>query len=598
MYFPSCNIVITLIADDRACIDSLPYAKGVSASESKACLPNTRVALLERIQGWALNPTGDRTLLLHGAAGKGKSAVVHTVAITLETLNVAVVPFFAFNRSAKDRSLSQLIPTWAKQLAELNPQYLSYLHDLPLKRLQSLDILGQIDLVVNGLARIDDKMPLIFTIDALDECPAEDKDALFNILQKLLSNAELPDSVRFLFTFRPDKSITSSFGDLPSLSISIDDIEDTSTDIHTFVKDQLIRTDLKYMIDDVAKASQTLFQCAAVLCLELKRKQGPKLAFVRRDLLRKVRDTPGQPLYVTYRAILKMNFDERNVELMQLFRRVMSWIFLVWLPQPRKVLQAFAAELLPADEQSDVDEILDWLGSLLSGTMPGDNTPISPLHTSLRDFLLDSSESHAFSIELDCHSQEEIAWACLRIMNTGLKFNICELPTSFVLNSEIEDLPQRVKKHIPPELCYACLATAQHLRSALPPSAILNQHLNTAVVHGPSIKALVGIVYDILVYMSTSIVFLYLANVLKFFYHDQGNVSDSVHLHKARHPINLLLKGFNIADELKFFLEHNFLYWLEAHSCMQTQQGGPGTMLPMFCEWAMVSRTWHRFVDG
>jgi hypothetical protein len=112
--FSACNIIINLIVDDRACIDRLHYAKDASASKLKACLSLTRVALLERIQAWALNPTGLRMLLLHGAAGKGKSAIVHTVATALESLRVAEVPFFGFNRSVKDRSLSQLLPTWAK----------------------------------------------------------------------------------------------------------------------------------------------------------------------------------------------------------------------------------------------------------------------------------------------------------------------------------------------------------------------------------------------------------------------------------------------------------------------------------------------------
>jgi hypothetical protein len=237
-----------------------------------------------------------------------------------------------------------------------------------------------------------------------------------------------------------------------------------------------------------------------------------------------VREAPGQPLYATYHAILKIHFDERDAELMQLFRRIMTWIFLVRSPQPRQVLQAFAAVLLPVDQQSDVDEILTWLGSLLSGTMPGDNAPISPLHSSLRDFLLDAAESCAFSIDLGHRSQEEIAWACLRIMNTGLEFNICKLPTSFALNSQIEDLPQRVE-HISSGLRYACLATAQHLRSALPPSTMINRRWNTAVVHRPSTKVFVGIACVVLVCMSTSLAFLLFAAVLMFFYHDHGKVS-------------------------------------------------------------------------
>ena len=62
-----------------------------------------------------------------------------------------------------------------------------------------------------------------------------------------------------------------------------------------------------------------------------------------------------------------------------------------------------------------------------------------------------------------------------------------------------------------------------------------------------------------------------------------------MHLHSARYPTNLLLKALDITDELKSFLQHKFLYWLEAHSCMQTQRDGPGTMLPLFLEYTMVS---------
>ena len=264
----------------------------------------------------------------------------------------------------------------------------------------------------------------------------------------------------------------------------------------------------------------------SVLCRELK---STRLSSERRVFLQRVKEAPGQPLYATYHAILKMHFDESNANLLQLFRRVMSWIFLVVSPQPRLVLQAFATILLPIDERSDVDDILEWLGSLLSGTIPEDDRPICPLHTSLRDFLLDPTASGAFSIDIGRRSQEEIAWACLRIMNTGLEFNICKIPTSFALNSQIEDLPQRVKKYISPGLRYACLATAQHLQSTLPPSTTLNRRLNTAASHRPSanLKELVWIASIILLYMSTSLALLFRRVAAVFFNYDQakGKVS-------------------------------------------------------------------------
>ncbi|KAJ7809615.1 hypothetical protein B0H14DRAFT_2216963, partial [Mycena olivaceomarginata] len=95
----------------------------------KACLPDTRVRLLSSIRDWALHPTSTRTLLLYGAAGTGKSAIAHTVGRELQSHGLAVMPFFAFNRAVPDRSSSQLIPTWAKHLAQANQRYLVYLNN-------------------------------------------------------------------------------------------------------------------------------------------------------------------------------------------------------------------------------------------------------------------------------------------------------------------------------------------------------------------------------------------------------------------------------------------------------------------------------------
>ena len=111
--------------------------------------------------------------------------------------------------------------------------------------------------------------------------------------------------------------------------------------------------------------------------------------------------------------------------------------------------------------------------------------------------------------------------------------------------------------------------------------------MNAVVLHRFSIKMLVGIAFVVLVYISPTLTFLLFAAVLIFFYCDQRNV-------RAHSPHQAL----DITDELRSFLQNNFLYWLEAHSCMQTQRDGPGTMLPLFLEWAMVSRSWYRFIDG
>jgi hypothetical protein len=50
-------------------------------------------------------------------------------------------------------------------------------------------------------------------------------------------------------------------------------------------------------------------------------------------------------------------------------------------------------------------------------------------------------------------------------MNRSLRFNICNLASSFLLDQDDEGLSQRVNTNIEPELRYACEHWAMHLAS-------------------------------------------------------------------------------------------------------------------------------------
>jgi len=50
-------------------------------------------------------------------------------------------------------------------------------------------------------------------------------------------------------------------------------------------------------------------------------------------------------------------------------------------------------------------------------------------------------------------------------MKAGLHFNICSLESSYLSNSAIPDLEQRVKESIPPELSYSCRFWGTHVRT-------------------------------------------------------------------------------------------------------------------------------------
>ncbi|KAF7349660.1 WD40 repeat-like protein [Mycena sanguinolenta] len=499
----------------------LNYAEDAGVRASKACLKGTRVKLLEKVQNWALHPA-ERTLLLYGAAGTGKSAIVHTVARHLDSEKLAVVPFFAFNRSVQNRSSSQLIPTWAKVLAELHPPYQAYLRGLRLSDLESTDLVHQQDvLFLKGLAKLTNcGKPVVFIIDALDECPKDELQDLFCILDELVSEPTLPALARFLFTYRSHGEILDTFKSATSiLQINIDDEKETVEDISKFVTKKLHNTKAQDMAGDVAKAAQKVFECAAVLCRQL---TAPMMNSARQKFIKTLQGGQITSLYGSYHAILEMHLG-RDDPAIQVFQQVMSWVFTVKTPQTRQVLLEIAAALLPEENKSDPDEILTWLGSLLSGTT-SQNKPILPLHTSLRDFLMDKEQSGKFWVNLGPNCHQELSVACLKIMNSQLQFNICRLETSFKLNSQVEDLNERVKKYISQGLHYACLTVGHHLQSILP--------LASEIDSIPSMDP-------------------------------------------------------DIISGMMYFLENNFLFWLEAHSCMKTGSDGPGTVLPQFLEWAI-----------
>jgi len=118
------------------------------------------------------------------------------------------------------------------------------------------------------------------------------------------------------------------------------------------------------------------------------------------------------------------------------------------------------------DDDDDGDAVvilLRRLGSLLSNVNSSDkNLPIIPLHTSFRDFLTNKVKSGEFYVGLrDAHRQ--LAHSCLGLLLKDLKFNICNLETSYLANKDVTDLHSRVDEHIPPALLYACRFWNDHL---------------------------------------------------------------------------------------------------------------------------------------
>ncbi|KAE9397807.1 hypothetical protein BT96DRAFT_822806 [Gymnopus androsaceus JB14] len=88
--------------------------------------------------------------------------------------------------------------------------------------------------------------------------------------------------------------------------------------------------------------------------------------------------------------------------------------------------------------------------------------PIRPVHTSVRDFLVDEKRSGEYAVILK-EGHQMLGIGTLQLMITDLHFNMCNLESSYLLNSQVENLSERITQNISPDLSYACHFWGSHI---------------------------------------------------------------------------------------------------------------------------------------
>jgi len=91
------------------------------------------------------------------------------------------------------------------------------------------------------------------------------------------------------------------------------------------------------------------------------------------------------------------------------------------------------------------------------------DSPVRLFHKSFPDFITDPTRciNERFRVSPPSHHLELLV-GCLELMNRTLEQNMCKLPDA-VVNSEVEDLDERIERHLDPALRYACKSWHKHL---------------------------------------------------------------------------------------------------------------------------------------
>jgi hypothetical protein len=138
-------------------------------------------------------------------------------------------------------------------------------------------------------------------------------------------------------------------------------------------------------------------------------------------------------------------------------RRILRTIVLLLKPQSPQSLAKFLGM-----DVTDLRGMLQPLSAVIH--IPREGGTIKIIHLSFREYITDAIQKRR--PDLLCGTitqQEEMASEILQIMETELKFNICDLPTSYLKNVDMPNIKQSIQGAIPEHLQYACEFWADHV---------------------------------------------------------------------------------------------------------------------------------------
>ena len=464
-------IGLMTVTEMDAKIKEIPYGTGSRFTPDKGCLSGTRTAFLDFIVDWVNDPTSERCLVLFGLAGTGKSSIAHEVARRFNNMHRLTSSFIFLRKEQSKRKAFHLFTTLARDLSERYPSFKSALGRI-VKDNSSLRV-GTRDyetlfqsLILEPLNDLHIVGPILVVIDAVDESgDATGRAGLHTFLANNLMR--LPSNFRVLITSRPEYGIERALVGAPSIMIRhMSDSElaaTTDDDILVFLRERLPSDEFRIYGEELAIKAEGLFMWAAVasqFILDPPGRFGYSKKKCINHLLKRGANRDGQdPLDELYGEVLEGYFTDREARL--LFRSVVGQV--IASIEPLSIRSLTTLRRHPDDDDDAAVVVLRCLGSLLTNVHSSDeNFPIIPLHTSFRDFLINREKSGDFWVDLrDVHHQ--MAHSCLSILLDGLKFNICQLETSYLANKDVTDLEVRVDNYIPPALLYACRHWDDHL---------------------------------------------------------------------------------------------------------------------------------------
>ena len=451
------------------------------------------------IEIWIESPEEPPIFWLAGMAGMGKTAIAWTVCSHAEaSTNIVLGGSFFCSRSTgsiAQRDVRCVIPTLAQLMALQSPKFSETLAEELARDPGVLEkqIGVQIERLLYKplLALKDSRIPILFVIDALDECgglavtdeisdDAETHRIVSEMLEAPVAFSRFPVKlpVKFLVTSRPETHIRDTLVQNSALS--------TVLRLHTVAKSQVTADIYRYISAGLSSSPRLRDrftagenQRLALLCDGLFIFAATALRYILgggidaaamrfETLLNPTRDGLGTsaavPLDRMYNLILEdaLEIGNPNNNNLPAVRQIFASLLCA-----RMTLSVTALADLLDQPKHHVRGHLSRLHSVVHVPDDDGEPGLYTLHASFGDYLFRRAPTYVRISESIGH--EILGCGCLRrMMWADLCFNVSRSRSSFMGNSS------STANHLMLSLVYACLQWAYHITACSDPPALDN----------------------------------------------------------------------------------------------------------------------------
>jgi len=456
---------------------------------------------LNRIYGWAqdFSSNSPSVFWLTGEAGSGKSTIAYSVArhfggqedededeeegeALQDPPKILGANFFCSRQFEETRQKTNIIPTIVDQLARNSQSYADALLkanifdsvNIASKQMKDLLVDPWMQSVSEHCAKFS---PLLVIVDALDEIEDKGGSAFLGELLRMTDKSHLR-GLKFFITSRPDADLAKLCSSFTSDAVcALYDVptDTVNADIATYLEAKLPKLRGMPVINELMRQADGLFIFAATAVRYIT----PRPKMLKREQIRLLgklgihsdgssgsRNANASPIDALYKQVMFTAFGGLDDDLLQDRLYALHTV----LCTQERVSTTVAGEL--HSEDPEMAELVELVVEELLGVLYVKEDRVLWYHASFPDFIFSQERSGNVLLNTDSHVVDmhcdkaahhaRLVRSCFRIMKSQLQFNICDLPSSFLLDSEVPDLNDRIRANIGDGLRYSCHHWAQH----------------------------------------------------------------------------------------------------------------------------------------